>query len=86
MRRMGVRSDLCGIQGGERVQVHAGGARQSKLEGLDVPEFGLVGYPEDAVVTAGAAAGAGRLIERHASVARLDALPIGPAGRDRRLY
>ncbi len=30
-----------------------------ELEGLDVPEFGLVGYPEDAVITAGAAAGAG---------------------------
>jgi Amt family ammonium transporter len=29
-----------------------------ELEGLDVPEFGLVGYPEDVVAVAGAAAGA----------------------------
>jgi Amt family ammonium transporter len=28
-----------------------------EVEGLDVPEFGLVGYPEDVVATAGAAAG-----------------------------
>jgi Amt family ammonium transporter len=34
-------------------------APEVELEGLDVPEFGLVGYPEDAVITAGAAAGAG---------------------------
>jgi hypothetical protein len=29
-----------------------------ELDGLDVPEFGLLGYPEDAMVTAGSA-GAG---------------------------
>jgi hypothetical protein len=37
-----------------------GVAPEIEIEGLDVPEFGLLGYPEDPMVTATAAsAGAG---------------------------
>ena len=51
VRHPGFRRGARGLFGSEQAEIRRVD-KQAELEGLDVPEFGMMGYPEDAVMPA----------------------------------